>query len=373
MPSPRALIFSTIEGHASIAEAIQEGLEERGWETHIASFTDPVLTPYRLIYRYCPSLCRYYYKALYLPFVLQLIDWYTKKTHRRVFEAAVKTFPADLIISTCHGFDGLSLARQKKLRKEKQSSLYINILVDPRTFLLTEFSPYADLNCVFDQEVAAMCRKFWPTASVGVTGWFVRQRFRNKLSKTAERAQLGLDPHTLTILFQAGSEGEIKSARLIQPLLQLDEPLQIILACGSNQYLKQKYDRVAAQLPKDGNKKMLVTGFTPEIHRYMHAADLVVGKAGPNSIFEAVTSGTPFFATTHVGGQEDGNPGLILEYKIGYVEENLSRAKTLLKRIVQHPEELRQFAPNIQKLAEYNDHSMAKLVKYIEDLKQKQT
>jgi UDP-N-acetylglucosamine:LPS N-acetylglucosamine transferase len=86
----------------------------------------------------------------------------------------------------------------------------------------------------------------------------------------------------------------------------------------------------------------------------MQASDLVIGKAGPNLLFETVATKTPFFAITHIAGQEDGNLDIIKEYKLGYVEENTIKANRLLGDIINHPEKLKKFLPHIEKLATYN-------------------
>ncbi len=51
----------------------------------------------------------------------------------------------------------------------------------------------------------------------------------------------------------------------------------------------------------------------------MAASDVVMGKAGPNVLFESVVLGKPFIATTHFPGQERGNLAFIERYGLGYV------------------------------------------------------
>ena len=54
----------------------------------------------------------------------------------------------------------------------------------------------------------------------------------------------------------------------------------------------------------------------------MRAADIVIGKAGPNTIFESVATRTPFFATSYLPGHETGNLEIITDYQIGLVAKN---------------------------------------------------
>jgi len=362
----KALIFTTIQGHASIAEAMSESLRAHAWEVHIVSFADPVLVLYRWAYRHAPWTGRYYYRMLFLPGISNFVSWYTRRSHQRMFSAALKSSVPDIIVGTSYGFDAL-IIKWKKLQTELQlfSPPYLSVVVDPRTFFPTNVCEGADTNCVFDQTTADLCAKLKPAAKTTVTGWFVRRRFRSPLSKSEIRKQLNLDQNTLTLLFVAGSEGEVKSAKLIPELLTLAESVQIILACGNNSKLKKNFDQLSAQLPSGSNKKLIVLPFITNIDCYMSAADLIIGKAGPNTIFEAVATETPFFAVTHIAGQEDGNLALIREYNLGYVEEDLHRAAVILKRLIFNPQELENFRRSLHTLAQLNDQAGQNLLQQI--------
>lgn len=369
MSAKRALLFTTIQGHASIADSISKQLTARGWSTLTAAFADPALDVYRWVYRYAPWMCGLYYKALYWKFVRKQIAEYTKRSHRPTFEKAIHDFPTDVIIGTSYGFDSLTLELQKTVQSSGQKKpLFINIVVDPRTFFATNIVEDADLNCVFDEEIAQRCRTRFPGIHVVPTGWFVRPEFHDHHPKKELRRELGLDEDVLTFLFVAGSEGEVKSAQLIPELLKSAQPLQIILACGSNEKLRQKFQALVDEYKDVPNKRFITLPFTKELHKYVRSADLLIGKAGPNSIFEAAACGTPFFATTHITGQEDGNLEIIKEYKMGYVEENLDVAVNMLRNIIDYPEELKQFEEPLKKLATYNSQAIDKLTNEIEKL-----
>jgi UDP-N-acetylglucosamine:LPS N-acetylglucosamine transferase len=51
----------------------------------------------------------------------------------------------------------------------------------------------------------------------------------------------------------------------------------------------------------------------------MASADVVMGKAGPNVLFEAVTLGKPFIATAYIPGQEEVNLDFIRRHKLGWI------------------------------------------------------
>jgi UDP-N-acetylglucosamine:LPS N-acetylglucosamine transferase len=51
----------------------------------------------------------------------------------------------------------------------------------------------------------------------------------------------------------------------------------------------------------------------------MAAADVIMGKAGPNVLFESVTLGKPFIATAYIPGQEEVNLEFIRRHKLGWI------------------------------------------------------
>src|SRR6185369_12052093 len=118
MTDKRALLFTTIQGHASIADAISRKLTDRGWHTLVAAFEDPVIIVYRWVYRYAPSLCRIYFQSLFLPGFTNFIANYTKKSHGPVFKKAIADFPTKIIIGTSYGFDSSVLSLRRELQKK---------------------------------------------------------------------------------------------------------------------------------------------------------------------------------------------------------------------------------------------------------------
>ena len=119
---------------------------------------------------------------------------------------------------------------------------------------------------------------------------------------------------------------------------------------------------------KNGNDvKFVIKGYTENTHKYLQASDLVIGKAGPNLLFETVATQTPFFAISHIAGQEDGNLDIIKKYKLGFVEENPVKAIKLTRKIIRNPKILKRFQKPLQRLSEYNNKSYKILMEYIKE------
>jgi UDP-N-acetylglucosamine:LPS N-acetylglucosamine transferase len=236
---------------------------------------------------------------------------------------------------------------------------FINVIPNPRTFFRQDVCE-AQVTCVFDEQTKKDVEKFPHSSEIICTGWFVRPQFEETYNKQSVRKELGLDPKLLTFLFVAGSEG---TESILQPLDKIREisEIQIGIACGSNLNLLNKVQSIAEK----SGAHIHAIPFSKEIHKYMQAADLVIGKAGPNMIFESIATHIPFFATTHISGLEDGNLNIIEKYKVGFVQENAEKAALEIKNIVEHPELLEPLIPNVKELAEYNKQQRKQLLPYL--------
>jgi len=105
--------------------------------------------------------------------------------------------------------------------------------------------------------------------------------------RAAARRALGLETDRPTICMMYGGQG---SARMLEvaEALRADPPdIQLVALCGRNEALAEAFRAAALPFPTT------VLGFTGEVHRWMAAADLFVGKTGPLAVSEAVACGLP--------------------------------------------------------------------------------
>ncbi|MGB9706734.1 MAG: glycosyltransferase [Microgenomates group bacterium] len=180
-------------------------------------------------------------------------------------------------------------------------------------------------------------------------GWLVRKQFYQHQPKNQLRKKLKLQPNLLTILICGGSEGTNAVLKILPAFLKVKKPVQVIIICGKNTVLH----KIAKSLEQILALKLKTFGFVKNLAPLIQASDLVIGKAGPNLLFETIACKKPFFAITHIHGQEDGNLDLIRKKKLGWVEEDGSRATELLLKIIDHPEMLNKWEKYILKEKKY--------------------
>jgi len=154
-----------------------------------------------------------------------------------------------------------------------------------------------------------------PREIVRVTGIPIDPLFAVPLDRTTARADLKLDPAAQVLLLAAGGYGVGPVEQLVQDLLKLQKPWQLVAIAGKSEKMKKRLDdisRSAGTLP-NGSPSMVPVGFTKQMDQYMAAADLLVGKAGGLTTSEALARHLPMALIEPIPGQEFRNADHLLE------------------------------------------------------------
>jgi len=362
MPKKTIAIFTSVEGHFSIAEAIIADIQKK-YTVQLYFERDDLFDYYVAFYKYFPAVMKVPFYLTKRKKIISLMHQYLKKKYLEKVMSFCKKHTPDLIISTYFMYNA-SIEEYCQTHKIP----FINVIADPYTVHPVSISKKASFNAMFDDQHEINCRKMM-RASYAQTGWFLRPQFEEEYDQKKVKKELGLDPDTLTFLIASGSEGSSFVGTIFPSILSSSKKLQIVIACGNNKNLL-KTVRFLSDITEKLRDQIVVIPlpFTEKIHLYMQAADLVIGKAGPNTIFESVATHTPFFAITHIPGQEDGNLNIIKNYNIGLVQENPFKAARLLKKIMEDPTQLDKFSQPIQKLADHNMQAKKILLQEIDKL-----
>src|SRR5438309_4920623 len=108
-----------------------------------------------------------------------------------------------------------------------------------------------------------------------------------------------------------GAAGVGHLAAQVRSLAEGAHPWQLVVVCGRNEKLRRRRSALDASAP------MLVLGFVAYMPELMRACDLVVTKAGPGAIAEALATGLPLVITGFLPGQESPNVDFVVESRIG--------------------------------------------------------
>ncbi len=178
-------------------------------------------------------------------------------------------------------------------------------------------------SCIVPTETAReVCRRGGvPESKIHVLGMPVDLEFTAPGDKAALRRKLGLRPELPMVLLVGGGEGAGKLAEFADAIWRANIPLQLIVVTGRNQRLRRRLQRRAEHLPAGRRQKCRILGFVHNMHELMGAADILVTKAGPSTISEAIACRLPLVLTGYLPGQEEGNVAYVCEQGIGLLAE----------------------------------------------------
>jgi len=368
MPKKKKIaIFTTPQGHLSIATAIAQKIEAlAGDEFEVVQFFSNamLMKEYAMVYKFAPFVFSVPYT---LGKLQQITEAFNKLAYLKFFEpieAFITKEEPDLCINT--NFIYNSSLEQSCTDRDIP---FLNVLANPGVVHPTEIATRADYNLVFDGDTALALEEKYPGVSFAITGWFVQSEFEFVYSPTKVREKFDIPPDKFHVLIASGSEGTSAITKILPSLFRVNQEAIITVACGKSRILAEQVGLLAKFVKRiSPNIEIRVLGFSKEIHQHMQAADVIAGKAGPNMLFESIATKTPFFAITHVSGQEDINLEIIQNKELGFVEENILGASKLLEKIIIDPSILDTFYNPVEKMAAYNKKSGTRLLKIIKKL-----
>jgi processive 1,2-diacylglycerol beta-glucosyltransferase len=175
-----------------------------------------------------------------------------------------------------------------------------------------------------------------------VTGIPVDPLFAEPVDRIETRRTLGLDPQAVVILIAAGGYGVGPVEQLVDDLLALGRPWQIVAIAGKGEKVRLALEEISAGAGKlsSGAPRLVPVGFTNEMDKYMAAADLLVGKAGGLTTSEALARNLPMALIEPIPGQEERNADHLLEAGAAIRCNNLPAAAWKIAGLLDNPARL---------------------------------
>lgn len=156
-------------------------------------------------------------------------------------------------------------------------------------------------------------------ARVHVLGMPIDPKFTLPLPGKQElRHKLGLQPHVPTVLLVGGGDGAGGLRSAVQAISHARLPVQLLVITGRNKRLLVHLQRLRSELKMPTR----IFGFVNNMPEMMRAADVIVTKAGPGSICEALACDLPIILSGFVPGQEEGNVTFVTENGAGVLACN---------------------------------------------------
>ena len=160
---------------------------------------------------------------------------------------------------------------------------------------------------------------------VRVTGLPIRLKFADPVEPRPHvRARLGLDPGKRTVLLMGGGDGMGNLGEIARAVGFSGLDIQMIVVAGRNKKLRQQLKEIEWPLP------VRIHGFTQEIPTLMNASDVLVSKAGPTTVAEALARELPTILSGFIPSQEEENVKYMTEAGAGILAEQTEHIVTVL-------------------------------------------
>jgi 1,2-diacylglycerol 3-beta-galactosyltransferase len=154
--------------------------------------------------------------------------------------------------------------------------------------------------------------------------------------KNALRHQLAWPIEYPVVLLVGGGEGMGPLEKTAVAIAEANLPITLVIVAGRNEELKKRLRAMHWPITT------LIYGFVQEMPDFMQAADVLVTKAGPSTISEALIAGLPMILYSHLPGQEDGNVDYVISEGVGVWAPNSKDIIAALREWIDHPEQRQQ-------------------------------
>jgi len=317
-PNILFLFSDTGGGHRSATEAIIEALQiEYGnqYATEMVDiFKDYAPAPLQMLPELYPRMVRVP-RAWGLGYhlsdgprrvrVLSAGAWpYVRSAYRRL----VNEHPSDLIVSV-H-----SLANEPVQRAlDHDRPPFVTVVTDLVSTHASWYHRGVDL-CLVPTEVARRraIKYGLKPEQVRVVGLPVSERFCQPLGNPQSlNNRLGWPTDRPVVLLVGGGEGMEPLGKNALAISNANLPVTLVVVTGRNENLRAKLEAYDHPMPT------FVYGFVHEMPDFMRAADVLVTKAGPGTISEALNAGLPMILYSHLPGQEAGNISYVVSEGAG--------------------------------------------------------
>lgn len=343
-------------GHSATARALAKEITEKYPDQAEPILVDamqggPFLTRWFLERGYALAVNNFPYnwRVIYwlskISYIMRGEDKFFTRTAHSNIEKTIAEEKFDVII-TVHYF--LTSPVLKILKEMNLETSVYSIVTDPFTAPPHWFLNKKIKYFVFSETTKNLAEENGVALeNVSIVSPVINDKFfaAKNLDKNEVRARLGFPLDKKIILVVAGGDGLYAGGRVLQNLVCLPNDYQIVVVCGREQKF---FEKASTLKRKFSNKILAVFGFVDNMEELLVAADLVVGKAGPATIFESLVIGRPVILTYYIWEQEKGNCDFVVENGFGKYQPQLDKLADTVKGFFEDKQEYQRVLDNIK-------------------------
>lgn len=351
MTVPVLLLFGdTGGGHRSAAAAVADALEAEYPGAFDPRLYDPLSAPksalllrsaaglYGPTVRFAPRLWGAVYRASDSRLVAELL----RRTWLRLAEPAVTgvvSAQEPAVVLSFHPL--ITAAAVRAVRHHTDGTPVVTVVTDLVTTHAAWCYEGASQIVVPSAGVKARCEaRGLPSVRCVDLGLPVGSAFTAaplaSHDKSRLRGRLGVDPWRFLVVFAGGAEGAGPIARNAAAVTGAFDDVDVVAICGRNRRLERRLARLAALR----SPRLRVEGFVDNMADWYRAADVIVTKAGPQTIAESTCSGAALLITSHLPGQERGNTERVVQGGAGVHTPRTADVVATIARLKSDPDAL---------------------------------
>jgi 1,2-diacylglycerol 3-beta-galactosyltransferase len=320
------LIADTGGGHRAAANAVERQMAETAPDEFEITILDPFSIAgqrviagtaglYGPITRYARWLWGGLYHATNNRPAVRLLERTVLRSVTRAVADAMQRFDPDCVVSFHPLLNHISI---RAVHSRTRRVPVITVITDLVDIHASWVSPDVDAVVVPSAGGFERCRRAGIAASrCHDFGLPVDRRFTELPGDPAERAalrrRLGLREDSFVALVCSGADGSggiVRNARAIA-VQAID--LDLVVICGRNQRARSALEGLRTGRGREAR----VLGYVTDMPDWMRASDVVVSKAGPGTIAEALCCGLPLLLVWYLPGQERGNVEWVVDIGAG--------------------------------------------------------
>jgi 1,2-diacylglycerol 3-beta-galactosyltransferase len=167
-------------------------------------------------------------------------------------------------------------------------------------------------------------------------------------SKEELQRKFNLKVGVPTILLVGGGDGAGGLQKAVRAISRAHLPVQLMVVTGRNRRLYTHLQRTRSSLHVPAK----IFGFVQNMPELMHASDVIITKAGPGTICEALSCNLPVILSGYVPGQEEGNIDFVVDNKVGVLALDAPTLIDNLRRLIRPGSpELKQQQENAKRIS----------------------
>ncbi len=164
-------------------------------------------------------------------------------------------------------------------------------------------------------------------------------------NKDTLRGKFGWPKDKMIVLSVGGGEGMGPLAETARAIDGSGLDISQIVIAGRNAKLETELKELTWKHPT------FIYGFVRDMPDFMRAADILVTKAGPGTIAEALNASLPLILYAKLPGQEDGNVDYVESEGVGAWAPDPARVVQILTRWITRPRERERVIENCRRAA----------------------